>query len=69
MVSANIVDSGSDAEGGNSDDDEQEDDLPELYYTHKKLQSEFDRLALNEEDTVLFSFSNMYICLTFFHLW
>jgi len=48
MVSANIVDSGSDAEGGNSDDDEQEDDLPEVY-THKKLQSEFDRVALNEE--------------------
>ncbi len=45
----NIVDSSSDTEGGNSDDNEQEDDLPELY-THKKLQLEFDRVALNEED-------------------
>jgi len=42
----NIVDSSSDTEGGNSDDN---DDLPELY-THKKLQLEFDRVALNEED-------------------
>jgi hypothetical protein len=48
MVSANIVASGSDAEGGISDDDEQDDDLPGLC-THKKLQSEFDRVALNEE--------------------
>ena len=46
-VGANTVKSVSNIEGGNSDDDEQEDDLPELY-THKKLQSEYDRVALND---------------------
>src|SRR6267143_1803692 len=48
-VGANTVKSVSNIEGGNSDDDEQEDDLPELYM-HKKLQSEYDRVALNKED-------------------
>jgi hypothetical protein len=35
-------------EGGNLDDDEQEDDLPEVYM-HTKLQSEYNR-ALDEDD-------------------
>ena len=48
-VGANTVHPLSNIEGGNSDDDEEEDNLPELY-THKKLQSEYDRVALNEED-------------------
>ncbi len=48
-VGANTVHPVLNIEGGNSDDDEQEDNLPELY-THKKLQSEYDRVALNEED-------------------
>jgi hypothetical protein len=33
--------------------------------THKKLHSEFDQLALNEDDPVLFSFSNMQCACSF----
>ena len=36
-------------EGGNLDDDEQEDDLPEVYM-HTKLQSEYNRVALDKDD-------------------
>jgi hypothetical protein len=49
MVSADIIEAVSGTEGGKSDDDEHEDDVPEMY-THRKLQTEFDRVVLNKED-------------------
>ena len=48
-VGGNVVKPVSNTEGENSDDDEQEDDLPQLY-THTNLQSEYSRVALDEEN-------------------
>jgi hypothetical protein len=47
-VGGNIVKPISNTEGENLDNDEPEDDLPEVY-THTNLQSEYNRVALDEQ--------------------
>ena len=48
-VGANIIKAVSNVEGENSDNDEQEDNLPELY-TYTGLQSQYNQADFNEKD-------------------
>ena len=48
-VGANIIKAVSNVEGENSDNEEQEDNLPELY-TYTGLQSQYNQADFNEKD-------------------